>query len=80
MPDRVGDQPVHVLQPVQPQARAGQHPAGQARPQTRLLLSLGRDTRPGLRGRHEPPGCSFLSMAVVPRGRRGPDPGRRPRP
>ena len=41
---------VQVLQPVRPQLRAGQDPAGQVRPQAGLLLSPGRDSRPALRG------------------------------
>ncbi len=48
---------VQVLQPVRPQARTGQDPAGQVRPQAGLLLllglGLGKNYGPGLRRRHE---------------------------
>jgi hypothetical protein len=45
---------VDLLKPVQPQARAGQDPAGQTRLQAGLLiLGLGTGSGHGQRGRHE---------------------------
>jgi hypothetical protein len=43
---------VDLLKPVQPQARAGHDPAGQARLQAGLLI-LGSGSGHGQRGRHE---------------------------